>query len=268
MSIVASVKVYDGIVLGADSKTQLVNIDKDGNRNFIQNFDHATKLFQVEKHHIGILTYGSGNIGRRSVESFVIEGTRDLTDGDKQSVFETTKKLLRHFSQGFEEQYQGVAEDKKPGLGVFVAGYSGEKNSLAEEWEFNIPKDKKPKKVRPSEDFGASWRGISIPFTRMYAGLDPRIIPKLRNDGVPEEVISLVSKAAQEFKSPFVFDGMPIIDAITFCRFILETTVNMARFEPGVSSCGGPLDIAIITRSKGFEWVERKTSTIAGETES
>ena len=267
MSIVASVKVYDGIVLGSDSKTQLRGFDQHGQRTYIQTFNHARKLFQIRELPIGILTYGAGNIGRRSVESHIIEFTRNLVLTDDLTVRAITDQLLKHLKEVFDDQYQGMEIRKRPALGIFVAGYSGVPSSLPDEWEFNIPRDDKARKVRPSDEFGASWRGISIPFTRLYTGIDPRIIAKLKTSGLSNDIIETLTKAAQEWKSSFVFDGMPIIDAAEFCRFILRTTINMAKFETGVDSCGGPLDIAVITRSKGFEWVEQKKLTAYGEKE-
>ena len=265
MSIVASVKVYDGIVLGADSRTQLRAVNKHGQPTSIQTFNHATKIFPIKQLPIGILTYGTGNIGRRSVESYVIEFTHNLKHDSDLTVRSIADQLLIHFNEAFDNQYQDIKRKTRPGLGVFVAGYSEQPTSLADEWEFKIPRDDKTKEVRSSEEFGASWRGISIPFSRLYTGIDPRIIPRLRKSGVPEDVIQTVTKTAQEFASPFIFDGMPIIDAVEFCRFILKTTVNMAKFETGVASCGGPLDIAIITKSNGFEWVKKKPTVYGGK---
>ena len=70
MSIVASVKVYDGIVIGAESMTQLfANVPGNPQPVCIKAYSHARKIFQVGR--LGILTFGGGNIGNRSIESFV-----------------------------------------------------------------------------------------------------------------------------------------------------------------------------------------------------
>ena len=75
MSIVASVKVHDGLVLGADSMTQIIGKDEAGKVGFIQNFQNAQKLFQFSDR-IGVATYGVGNIGPRSIGSFVSEAAK------------------------------------------------------------------------------------------------------------------------------------------------------------------------------------------------
>ena len=89
---------------------------------------------------------------------------------------------------------------------------------------------------------------------RLYRGVDPRLVGTLTSKGITE-------KELEKFRSPIVFDGMPIQDAIDFSVFILQTTVNMARFEAGASSCGGPLWGAVITPS-GFEWMQRPKWTL------
>jgi hypothetical protein len=265
MSIVASVKVYDGIVIGADSRIQVTGVKRGDQKAFFQTFNHATKLFPIQDLPIGVLTYGTGNIGSRSVASYVFEFTNQLDDEKELTVQEVADQLSLDFNKVFDNHYQDVEKQRKESLGVYVAGYSGK--PTADEWEFKIPNDHKAKAVRPSQEFGASWRGISVPFSRLYTGIDPRIIPALKEKGVPKDVIEKVDKEAKRLRSPFVFDGMPIIDAIEFCRFILETTVNMAKFEVGVASCREPLDIAVITKSSGFEWVQRKEYTPYGKAE-
>lgn len=73
MTIIASVKVHDGIVLGADSMTQLIGQDAEGKAGFVQSYQHAQKLHQIGSFPIGVMAFGIGNIGPRSIGSFVSE---------------------------------------------------------------------------------------------------------------------------------------------------------------------------------------------------
>jgi hypothetical protein len=257
MSIVASVKVYDGIALGADSITQLIGEDAKGQFAVMKTYSHARKLFRLSQS-IGLLTYGVGNIGKRSIESYVIEFEGKLRSEDAQllNVKNIGKSLFEHFHSIYNSEYTNVPETKWPVLGVYVAGYS-ENNPMAEEWEFVVPKTEL-RLVREHNKFGASWRGISIPFTRLYTGFDPRVADILKAQGLAEEIITKVKNVAEELKSQIVFDGMPLQDAVHFCKFILATTVGMAAFEVGPASCGGWLDLAVITRKDGFTWVSQK----------
>ena len=132
-----------------------------------------------------------------------------------------------------------------------MAGYSPTQ-PFPEEWEFRLPQDQQICQVRSPDKFGASWRGIEIPFTRLYKGYDPRIISDLKKMGIAEDAIEQVKK----YESPVVYDGMPVQDAINFVVFILQTTIGISTFEIGVPSCGGPLQVATVLPDTGFQWVK------------
>jgi len=58
---------------------------------------------------------------------------------------------------------------------------------------------------------------------------------------------------------------MTLQDAIDFCTLVIKTTGAIQRFSDGVKmdprdmlSVGGDIDIAAITRDKGFVWVKKK----------
>ena len=250
MTIIASVKVHDGIVLGADSMTQLIGQDAEGNAGFIQSYQHAQKLHQIGTFPIGVMAFGIGNIGPRSIGSFVSEYSRGLKGQERPTVEAVAKDLSQLLLEAYEPAFANV--DPKPDLGVFVAGYSPKK-ALAEEWEFNIPGKPAPVAVRAAESFGASWRGVSIPFTRLYKGIDPRLGAEIGQGGLTEQQAADLRK---KYVSPFIFDGMPIQDAVEFVVFILETTINTAKFEAGVASCGGPLWVAVAGVDT-YEWVKK-----------
>jgi len=250
MTICASVKVRDGLVLGTDSMTQIWGQDPEGNRLPIKSYANARKLFQIGNLPIGVMTYGIGNIGPRSVYSFVREFSLKFstaTDIDA-SVKSVSQALYEFISTAYREQFE---EAPQPSLGFFIAGYSpGE--VFPEEWEFHLPVDHNIRQVRPREQFGASWRGVSIPFTRLYKGFDPRALAELEQMGVQKEIIEVIKK----FESPVVYDGMPVQDAVNFVVFILQTTIGISTFELGSPSCGGPLQIATVLPEEGFKWIK------------
>ena len=136
MSIVASVKVYDGIVLGADSMTQVMTttIDNKLQIGVLKTYSNANKIFRIKDLSMGILTYGAGNIGRRSIESYLLEFVEDHIKGEK-TVGGVTEALLKFFGDAYSAHYKDLEKEKWPQLGVFVGGYS-ENEKLPEEWEF------------------------------------------------------------------------------------------------------------------------------------
>lgn len=247
MTICASVKVRDGLILGTDSMTQIWAEGPDGNRRAVKTYCNARKLFRIGSLDIGVMTYGIGNIGSRSIHGFLRDFSTDYAGPEE--VEHISRELYDFINKAYEEQFR---EGLKPGLGFFVAGYSPDQY-FPEEWEFVLPRDDGIRPVRPLDRFGASWRGTDIPFTRLYKGFDPRAREKLKHLNVGDEAI----EELQKYESPVVYDGMPVQDAIDFAIFILRTTIGLSTFEVGTPSCGGPLQIAAVLPERGFDWITK-----------
>lgn len=255
MSIVASVKVLDGIALGADSMTQIWGSHPvTGVVGMIKSYQHAKKLFQVNDSPLGVMTYGIGNIGKRSIESLV----RDfhMEEIKSKTVEEIAKTFQKYLLEKYDKEFQAVTEVQKPQLGIYLAGYTDKEEEHAMEYEFIFPNEREiVKLVRAKEIFGASWRGISAPFTRLFFGNDPQLKTRLEQIGLPKEKLD---EALNGFALPVAFDGMPLQDAIDFLVFILKTTIGTSTFCMGAPVCGEPIDVAIITPEKKFQWIKQK----------
>jgi len=254
MTICASVKVRDGLVLATDSMSQIQGQDAaTGAIGVVKTYSNARKLFQAAKLPIGVMSHGIGNIGNRSIQGFMREFSPTA-----DTVQEVAECLFEFIRSPYDSEFASLKPDQRPVLGFFVAGYSKSK-PFAEEWEFLMPRDQGPKAVRPETVFGASWRGIDLPFTRLYKGFDPRIRQKLRNANLSDEKIKEILDG---FESAVVFDGMPVQDAINFAAYIVRVTIGLATFEAGPPSCGGPLQVAAILPDSGFEWVMNPTFAV------
>ncbi len=48
--------------------------------------------------------------------------------------------------------------------------------------------------------------------------------------------------------TPFNFDLMPLKDAVDFAEFTAEIAIKYTRFADQISTCGGPIDILVITK--------------------
>lgn len=250
MTIVAAVKTRDTLVLGTDSVTTVVGPGQDGQVNYMKSYSNVTKLFPLDDCPLGLATWGIGNIGPRSMTGLITD-FEDTLNGCPKTMEDAAKSLATFISVLYNQAFQSVEESKRPILGFFVGGYSN-KQPLAELWEVRFP-GANVNIVRGQGDFGANWRGIELPFTRLHKGFDPRIGDKLAAAGVPQQTIQ---SALQGFESPVVFDSMPNQVAVEFCRYVLRTTIDFAAFEVGVPSCGEPLQTCILNRKEGFIWVD------------
>jgi hypothetical protein len=262
MSIVVSVKVFDGLVLGADSQTQVFVPGPSGVMgSFVKAYGNARKLFPLAKLPIAVLTYGVGNLGKKSLEGVLLQFSDTILDEGILSVENVATRLFEYVRQGHEAAFQAIPAGQRPVLGLLVAGFANDpaqpvgKNHICEEWEFVLPQDNAPRRVRSADDFGAAWRGAPVWFSRLFFGIDARLTAQVKAAGAPENIVEQLSKGMQ---MPIIFESMPLQDAVDFAEFVLNVTIGASRFEVGVPICAAPLDIAIIKRETGFRWIRRK----------
>lgn len=256
MTIVASVKVQDGIALGCDSATQISGRDSKGKIGVLKVYQNAKKLFQFGDLPLGFLTYGIGNIGKKSIRTIIREFEKgyDFSSNKACQVKDVAEELFSFIHNAYEKEYPKLDKKKQPALGFLIAGYSSN-SSLGEEWEFVIPVQQEIKLVRPKEQFGASWRGIAVPFTRLYHGFDPRAINDLQKSGVNSNTIK---RLKETYGAKIIYDGMPVKDALNLVEFILRTTIGLSSFEIGAPLCSEPVQIAVIEED-GFNWIKKPT---------
>jgi hypothetical protein len=251
VTIIASVKVRDGLILGTDSMTQISAQTEDGPQ-LLKSYSNARKLFQIRDAPVGVMTYGLGNIGNRSIEGLVLDFNRTAA-ATMPAVVDLAQSLYDFVREQYDALYALVEPAQKPALGFYVAGYSADA-PFPEELEFLLPRDDAPLVAREPEQFGASWRGIDIAFTRIYKGLDPRIIPWLQEKGLTD---ADVDELFSQLEIGVLYDGMPVQDAINFATYILETTIGWTEFQIGAPSCGRPLQVATVLFDEGFHWVAK-----------
>ena len=247
MTICVSVKTRDGIVLGTDSMSTVTLYGNDGQSTARKTYSNARKLVQIGELPVGVFTYGLGNLGSRTVISHILEFGSDWR----------VEGIAAGLSEHMSREYSAIHADVESGpvLGLHVAGYS-HGSSLSEEWEIEFPDSPGPNLEMDSHDFRVNWEGVTLPFGRLFHGFDPGIVSILLKEGVEQR---LLQKSLTE--PPLVpqvsFSAMPLQDAINFAVFVLRTTIGFTSFEAGPATCGGPLQISVISEEDGFQWVSR-----------
>jgi hypothetical protein len=253
MTIVACVKVRDGLALATDSMTQIW-----GSGQYLGSYENARKLFQVGMLPMGVMTYGLGNLGQRSIESLMREFGATLAG--QRSVNTVAKELFDFMKTKHDEQAALLPEGQVlPAIGFYLAGYT-RGQVFAEEREFELPKDEGTRAPREKEDFGAAWRGVHAPFFRLSKGYGPVVRERLVAAGItPEQFDQLVA----DLEINVQFGGMPFQDAVDYAMFILRTTIEYSKFVLNLPPCGGPCQVAAITPEGGFEWLAKPTIRVA-----
>ncbi len=248
MTIVTCVKVRDGLVLGTDS---MAHIQRGG--RFLRSYRNATKLFQVGDLPMGVVSYGLGNLGHRSIESLMREFGKKLKVNQK-SVETVSKALFKFIKEHYDVTAETAADEEHiPPLGFLLAGYSPGQ-VFAEVREFQLPVDTKPRTTLAKEQLGATWRGVDAPFFRLAMGYGFYVRERLEAAGMDE---AEAGELLDDLAIDVVFDGMPVQDAVEYATFILQTTIGYTTFSMELSPCGGPLQVATILPDRTFKWLAR-----------
>ena len=264
MSVVVYVKVSEGIVIAADSMAtiegEIVSADGKVQKGVLKTFEHAKKVSHLADYPIGTLTWGLSQIGARTIESLIKEfETLPESKVEDYKVKDLADKLCEFIKKRYDTLFGHIKEtEKKPGLGMIVAGFSkGE--YFPEEYRMVLPVETQPVRLRPdlhdgAPNFGANWYGLTDPIVRFYLGYDLRLHQIMKELGIEDKKIQEITKG---FEYQVIFPGMPLQDAIDFASFLVELCIWRNRFVIGAPRVGGNVDVAVITHDK-FEWVSRK----------
>jgi hypothetical protein len=277
MSICVVVKVPEGLVLAADSAATVegaaVTPDgKPGPAGVLKVFQTATKVLQIRDLPLGVMTWGAGSFGARTIASLVeeFENTREIRELEANAL--NVKAVANSFwdfmKKKSDELFSAIPVNARPRSGLAICGYSGSE-FFPEEYVMVVPTEP-PVPIRTpvdnQQDFGANWYGATDAIIRFHHGRDDRLFQLLAGVGVSGPILEAVkARLMQELQYPVVFAAMPLGDAIAYAEFVVRITIDRFRFVIGAELCGGPIDIATITRREGFVWVKAKRTTFSKE---
>jgi len=262
MTIVIALKVGDGVVLGADSASTIV----DPVGGYFNSYFNAEKLFNMVKGlPIGMLTYGLGGLANRSVSSLARDLRQRLADSSQDAWYlDKTNYAIEHVAQRvrsyfYDELYVpefGQAAHK-PSMGFLIAGYSAGATS-SEVWKVHVEPDGTcggpHVLIERDQGWGAWWEGQEEACFRILRGFSLEILQRLLAAGMTDHDAGKLLETV----TPLVHSTMPIQDAIDLVHFLVEATCKFVRFAPGPFTVAEPIDSAAITRHEGFRWVRRK----------
>lgn len=257
MSLGVAIKGPEGIVLAADSRVTL-EARAPNVLPLLVSFDNATKLLSFSKQRFaGAVTYGAALIGLRTAHSFVPEFDLKLPDEHLE-----VEEFAKGLSTFFEARWKESMPDDYPGPDMtFIVGGFGPGAAYGRVFLFSIPRNPQPVEQNPGEhNFGMTWGGQLQIATRIIHGYDPALPPTLAQAmGVSEDQLrqALTSLRQQlEFRIPY--DVLPLQDCVNLAIFLIRATISAQALAVGVRGVGGPIDVAIITRTEGLKYVQQK----------
>lgn len=268
MSLAVVIKGPEGLVLAADSRVTLA-AEQRGGPPLPVNFDNATKLISFSKPHnfVGAVTYGAAVIGLRTAQSFVPEFEVKLPGEERLKVLDYAELL----SEFFLEQWQKNMPDDYPGPSMMfiVSGYDPEA-AYGKVYLIDIPRKPKPVEQNPGDtNFGMTWGGQLQMASRMIHGFDPLLpeILKKELDLDDERLKSLLGTIAQHLEFSIPYQVLPLQDCVNLPSLMVRTTMNAQDLAIVVRGVGGPIDVAKIVRTKGLDYVQRKSITLKSDKE-
>ncbi len=105
MTIVASMKVKDGLVLATDSMSTIFTSDG----KFLKSYSNTRKLFQFKDCPIGIMSWGLGNIGNRSIEGLLLDFTRKhYPEHERVDVKQVAEKFFVFIGEKYTEYFYPI----------------------------------------------------------------------------------------------------------------------------------------------------------------
>ena len=268
MSIMCCVYIPEGIVLAADSRltrtktgniTEIPATDKTPKTVLIPqttytSSDNTQKVMLIKKSNVGISFCGNAIIDGATVADFIrrFEIEKVLPEHTTEQIANS----LAEYYNGNDTHFFvcGYDDDVPYVFDVFrknvkrsnIADISQQKPSAKdaaddgqeEPIETGVPENIKA----PQEDstnnlpqepiviYGATWAGQMTAITKVVNNA-----PSLNAD----------------------WGAMPLKEAIDFAEFLIDTTIKYERFCDDIQTCGGDIDILVITKDEAF-WKQHK----------
>jgi hypothetical protein len=268
MTLAVTVVCQDGVVVSADSRTTLAN-----HRMLRVGSDFTHKVF--ESGGVAVATYGEAFVSDRSVASHMDEFAV-VEAGNCHLPGPTARKLADFFGERYDEQAeQADAPDDTPppgvaALGFLVGGYDDA--GVGEAWEVTLPDRAVEQIATTANGGGAAWRGQSDVVTRIVRGSDLDLLGRLAATHKLTDQLDELEPLLDACSYRIPLDSMNLQDGIDFAVLCIRTTIDVQRLTlgpvatapefswPGV---GGPIEIATVTATGGFRWVQR--TSVQGE---
>lgn len=254
MTIVVSVLTPEGIVLASDSRQ--ISITSSGQLRV--NSDQADKIFPL-----------NSRIAATIIGQSFFYCNHQETPRSIGSHFQLVSKLLpkdctvreaANFTHqallGSLNLHVDITGAKQSTFGLFVAGYDME-SEIGELYRCEVPGDVVLE--RRSADAGAVWSGQREIIDRLIYGYDPRLLSLIDRYTNTKDLQEALLKQLAKMQLNINFQTLNLLDAVDLAILLVSTTIEFERLSDGIvgatgqfPSCGGNIDVALITPFEGF----------------
>ncbi|MCG0998266.1 hypothetical protein [Acetobacter persici] len=288
MTIAICCVTAEGVVMGADSTASFMDM---GGFHYL---NHNQKIFEIgENSTFSIITWGLGNLGDMSYRTLIARLADALTINKATSVQDVADRWIDLFWSEYSTRLSGdIAELKhldslqpfgghspqsgpsrseqeesrfaqlKLGLYVgFCIGGHHDSDRVPQAFEIKFdPINGKPKADKIVIGDTRCYGAPKI-FDRIIMGLDPdvraAIIASGKWTGTPAELDQLTV-------GHYLYRAcLPLRDAIDFVHSCVASTIKAIKFSALSQTCGGPIELGVISTDRTFRWVRHKEWDVA-----
>jgi hypothetical protein len=270
MTIAACYVSREGVVLGADS-TSTFTLEQNHYLN------HAQKIFEIgESSTFGVVTWGLGRLQDVSYRTFTAQLADDLQKTEPESVRDVaerwSKLLWPEYQACFTKQIQRskdllAKEDLTDEEGAefaafdewitgFCLGGYCQKDRKPDAYEITLDlRDELPEVKQITPHLPTFWGAPNI-VERLIYSMDWRLFSDILRSkhwkGQTKDLVDMMKPYA--LRTP----ELPIREAIDFVHASIYSTIKALKFSSYEQTCGGPIEIAVITSDRRFRWVRHK----------
>lgn len=265
MSIMCCLYVPEGIVMAADSRltrtkpTKALNLSKnDGEQEKILYVettytlsDNAQKVLLIKKTNTGVSFCGDAMINDVTVADFIRKfEIEKVSEGDSTET--VANKLSEYYSGGnthffvcgynedvpyvFDINNKKVVRSNISTVAIDVKNT----NDAASEGDSQLGTDI-PENIKCEHKKGSTISEDVVQYGAIWAGQKTAITKIVNNPPILNAS----------------WNTMPLKDAIGFAEFLVDATIKYERFCDDIQTCGGDIDILVITKDEAF-WKRHK----------
>jgi hypothetical protein len=283
VTIAACYLSNEGAVFGADSTTTFPIGSAPATRD--RHYDYAQKVFQVGGHDsmLGVVLWGMAGFPELSYRTLIahfaqtnyLHPAASLLDVATQFslVFwqeYTTRRAaeiqrvqhLQGQAQRSPEEAQELLNLRQAYSGGFCLGGNLLHDPTPQAFEIRYDPRWAAPTVRALEIGKPRFWGSPNLINRLIAGIDPGLLADvLRSShwtGSREDLLALMSR--HRLTPPGI---LPIREAIDWVHATLYSTIKTIKFSQLPPTCGGPVEVAVVTTDRPFRWVRHKTLGVA-----
>jgi hypothetical protein len=280
MTIAACYATAEGVVLGADSTASAMLAGGFHYFNFHQ------KVFEIGnpgEGTLGVATWGLGSIGAHSHRTL----TALLHDGFKHKRPKTVEEAATQWADqvwavytpetkrctelNAKKHYDPLAAPPNPAArtkaeedeftqlkrGLVLGFYIGGRLPSARVPEaFRLSFDPLSGKPSPTRIAGWSFDGAPNMIRRLMFGCDEEFMADIVKSGKWNGSAADLDALLTRHKLSTA--NLPIRDAVDFVHSCIASTIKALKFSSLAQTCGGPIEIAVITTDRPFRWVRHK----------